>query len=96
MKLLIYIIWITLAFCFSGCGTMQRAVIQPDGSVKFVPIMKCDTFARDLYYNQTDIEFIGLNHFIIHSTTYSTKSVTANVISSTAELFGALSNLSPL
>ena len=81
----------TLAICLTGCGTMERAEIQPDGSVEWIPIMRVKSFARDFDYSET----ITYTNGIVKSIHYSSKGTTANVIGASAQMLGAMSNLSP-
>ena len=92
MKKLINIVLLTLAICsLAGCGTMERAEIQPDGSVVWIPIMRVRSFARDFDYTETISDTNG----IIKSVRYSSKGTTASVIGAGAQLMGAAASMSP-
>jgi len=92
MRILINIVLLTLAICsLAGCGTMEKAVVQPDGSVVWQPIMRVRSFARDFDYTETTQTTNGT----IKSVRYSSKGTTASVIGAGAQLLGAASALSP-
>ena len=82
---------IIISLFLAGCGTMERAEIRPDGSTVWIPIMRVKSFARDFDYSETIADTNG----IIRTIHYSSKGTTANVIGASAQMLGAMSNLSP-
>ncbi len=85
------IILIILLAVLAGCGTMEKAVEQADGSIRWVPIMRCRSFARDLSYRRTVVS----NGVLIVQESFESKSTTASVVGSGAKLLGAASDLMP-
>ena len=81
-----------LVILLAGCGTLYKAEIQPDGSTKWIPIMKIRSVARDLTYSKTTTDTNGT----ITTIQYSSVGTTAGIIGAGAQLMGAASSLSPL
>ena len=71
---------------------MEKAVMQPDGTVVWVPIMRVKTFLRDLEYSETTKETNG----VIKTVTYKSTGTTSSIIGESSKLLGAASSLSPL
>ena len=90
------IITILLTICLAGCGTMEKAVVQPDGSIKYIAIMRCRTFARDLHFKETTTTTQPNGNIIIKSIEYSSVGTTGDIIGKSAQLAGAVASMSPM